>query len=616
MLAGGYGMIRESHVKKQNIPANAKLVVLGGPAMLIGLGGGAASSMASGASDASLDFASVQRDNAEMQRRCQEVIDTCWSLGNDNPILSIHDVGAGGLSNALPELVSASSRGAKLKLREIPNDESSMSPMSIWCNESQERYVLAIGDKKIKQFEKFCKRERAPFAILGSSTEKEQLILDDSFFKNRVIDIPMSILLGEIPKKIKNVISETNENKKFQTDSLEIEKTVERILRLPSVGSKSFLITIGDRSISGLAVRDQMVGPWQVPVSDCAITSSSYYDFIGEAMAIGERSPVALIDAPASGRMAISEAILNIAAARIQKIEDISLSANWMAACGESGEDVKLYNTVSAISQLCQELGICIPVGKDSLSMSTVWVNEKKQRKVIAPVSLNISAFSRVIDVRQSLTPQLINDHESLLLFIDLANGKKRLGGSALCQVYNKTSNETPDLENAKILIAFFQSLQILNESNLISAYHDRSDGGLFVTLCEMAFAGHIGIDINLNSSGDLIENLFNEELGAVIQIHKKNEKIIKKVFVESGLDQKMIHTIGTINKNYKFNIKFNKKDVFIAEMSDLHGKWSETSYQLQALRDNPECAKQEYESITNQNDPGIFVKIPVSYTH
>ena len=611
MLAGGYGMIRESHVKKQNIPANAKLVVLGGPAMLIGLGGGAASSMASGASDASLDFASVQRDNAEMQRRCQEVIDTCWSLGNDNPILSIHDVGAGGLSNALPELVSASSRGAKLKLREIPNDESSMSPMSIWCNESQERYVLAIGDKKIKQFEKFCKRERAPFAILGNSTEKEQLILDDSFFKNRVIDIPMSILLGEIPKKIKNVISETNENKKFQTDSLEIEKTVERILRLPSVGSKSFLITIGDRSISGLTVRDQMVGPWQVPVSDCAITSSSYYDFIGEAMAIGERSPVALIDAPASGRMAISEAILNIAAARIQKIEDISLSANWMAACGEFGEDVKLYNTVSAISQLCQELGICIPVGKDSLSMSTVWVNEKKQRKVIAPVSLNISAFSRVIDVRQSLTPQLINDHESLLLFIDLANGKKRLGGSALCQVYNKTSNETPDLENAKILIAFFQSLQILNESNLISAYHDRSDGGLFVTLCEMAFAGHIGIDINLNSSGDLIENLFNEELGAVIQIHKKNEKIVKEVFSQSGLDQKTIHTIGTINKNYKFNIKFNKKDVFIAEMSDLHGKWSETSYQLQALRDNPECAKQEYESITNQNDPGIFVKIP-----
>ena len=306
MLAGGYGMIRESHVKKQNIPANAKLVVLGGPAMLIGLGGGAASSMASGASDASLDFASVQRDNAEMQRRCQEVIDTCWSLGNDNPILSIHDVGAGGLSNALPELVSASSCGAKLKLREIPNDESSMSPMGIWCNESQERYVLAISDKKIKQFEKFCKRERAPFAILGNSTEKEQLILDDSFFKNRVIDIPMSILLGEIPKKIKNVISETNENKKFQTDSLEIEKTVERILRLPSVGSKSFLITIGDRSISGLAVRDQMVGPWQVPVADCAITSSSYYDFIGEAMAIGERSPVALIDAPASGRMAIS----------------------------------------------------------------------------------------------------------------------------------------------------------------------------------------------------------------------------------------------------------------------------------------------------------------------
>ena len=608
MLAGGYGMIRESHIAKRNIPSNVKLVVLGGPAMLIGLGGGAASSMASGKSDASLDFASVQRDNAEMQRRCQEVIDGCWSFGNDNPILSIHDVGAGGLSNALPELVSASSRGAKLELREIPNDELSMSPMGIWCNESQERYVLAIASEKITQFEKLCRRERAPFAILGFSTERKRLILDDSFFNNRAIDIPMSILLGEIPKNTKNVTSQTNKNKKIQTSSLEIEKIIDRILKLPAVASKSFLITIGDRSISGLVVRDQMVGPWQVPVSDCAITSSSYYDYIGEAMAIGERSPIALIDAPASCRMALSEAILNIAAARILKIEDISLSANWMAACGEPGEDAKLYAAVSAISRLCKELGICIPVGKDSLSMSTMWSDGEEQKKVIAPISLNISAFSRVIDVRQSLTPQLIKDQESILLFIDLANEKKRLGGSALCQVYNEASSETPDLENAKILTAFFQSIQILNESGLINAYHDRSDGGLFVTLCEMAFAGHTGIDINLNLSGDLIENLFNEELGVVIQVNKNNEKSIKEVFTQSGLNEEIIHNIGTTNKNYKFKLKFNGKDVFNTEIEKLHGKWSDTSYQLQVLRDNPECAKQEYESITNKNDPGIFV--------
>ena len=608
MLAGGYGMIRESDVKKEDISNDTKLIVLGGPAMLIGLGGGAASSMASGTSDASLDFASVQRDNAEMQRRCQEVIDGCWSLGNNNPILSIHDVGAGGLSNALPELVGASNQGARLKLREIPNDELSMSPMGIWCNESQERYVLAITAEKIKEFEKLCRRERAPFAILGNSTKKKQLILDDAHYKNRAIDIPMSMLLGDLPKTKKNVSSSLQKNQNFETSKLDLKMTIDRVLKLPAVASKSFLITIGDRSVSGLVVRDQMVGPWQVPVADCAITSSSFYDFTGEAMAVGERAPIALIDAPASGRMALSEAILNISASRILKIEDISLSANWMAACGELEEDAKLYSTVSAVSQLCKELGICIPVGKDSLSMSTVWTEKKIQKKVIAPISLNISAFSRVLDVRQSLTPQLKNDETSILLFIDLANGKKRLGGSALCQVYHEISNETPDLEDSKTLAAFFQSIQILNESGLITAYHDRSDGGLFVTLCEMAFASHTGIDININFNGNLIENLFNEELGAIIQINKSDENNVRKTFVQAGLDAKNIHAIGMINNDYKFNLTFNKQQVLSAEIKELHRKWIETSYQLQSLRDNPKCAKQEYENNVNEHDPGIFV--------
>jgi len=393
MLAGGYGMIREPHIQKQNIPDGAKLIVLGGPAMLIGLGGGAASSMASGTSDASLDFASVQRDNAEMQRRCQEVIDRCWSLGKSNPILSIHDVGAGGLSNAMPELVSASDRGAKLELRDIPNDEPGMSPMGVWCNESQERYVLAISAEHIDQFIQLCQRERAPYATLGNASENEQLVLNDSHFKNKAIDIPMSVLLGKMPGMKRDVICEPNQHNDFDSSSLDINETIDRILHLPTVASKSFLITIGDRSISGLVVRDQMVGPWQVPVADCAVTSSSYYDYIGEAMAIGERPPIALINAPASGRMAIAEAIMNISAARILKLNDIALSANWMAACGEPDQDANLYSTVSAVSQLCKELGIAIPVGKDSLSMNTVWTDEQQEKKVTSPISLKHNCF-------------------------------------------------------------------------------------------------------------------------------------------------------------------------------------------------------------------------------
>jgi phosphoribosylformylglycinamidine synthase len=609
MLAGGYGMIRESHVDKQDIPVGSKLIVLGGPAMLIGLGGGAASSMASGTSDASLDFASVQRDNPEMQRRCQEVIDRCWSLGDQNPIISIHDVGAGGLSNAMPELVSASNRGAQLELRKIPNDEPGMSPMGVWCNESQERYVLAISSEQLDRFIMLCERERAPYAILGEATEKEQLVLNDAHFNNQAIDIPMSVLLGKMPAMQREAHMAVNDLPDFDTSTLELEESINRILHLPTVASKNFLITIGDRSISGLVVRDQMVGPWQVPVADCAVTSASYFDYIGEAMAIGERAPIAIANAPASGRMAIAEAIMNISAARILKLDDIALSANWMAACGEPEQDAKLYATVAAVSSLCKELGIAIPVGKDSLSMNTVWSeHDQQQKKVTSPLSLNITAFARVADVRQSLTPQLYRDDTTVLIYIDLANGRQRLGGSALCQVYEQFGNETPDLEDAAVLINFFKSMQILIESDLLLAYHDRSDGGLFVTLVEMAFAGHTGIDIKLEQVEDIIASLFNEELGAVIQVRKEDEESVKQTFISAGLDEKSIQSIGSINNEYTFNLTHNDNDILNLSISALHKKWSATSYQLQSLRDNPECARQEFEHVGEKDDSGLFL--------
>jgi len=608
MLAGGYGMIRDTHVHKQDIPAGAKLVVLGGPAMLIGLGGGAASSMASGSSDASLDFASVQRDNPEMERRCQEVIDRCWALGDSNPIISIHDVGAGGLSNAMPELVSASNRGAQLELREIPNDEPGMSPMGVWCNESQERYVLAIAADQLDRFESLCKRERAPYAILGNATDKEQLVLNDAHFNNQAIDIPMSVLLGEMPSIQREAKSENTQHSEFETSILDLQESIDRVLKLPTVASKSFLITIGDRSISGLVVRDQMVGPWQVPVADCAVTSSSYFDYIGEAMSIGERTPLALTNAAASGRMAIAEAIMNISAARILNLDDIALSANWMAACGEPDQDAKLYDTVAAVSNLCKELGIAIPVGKDSLSMNTVWSENDQQQKVTSPLSLNITAFARVADVRQSLTPQLQQDEDSIILFIDLANGKQRLAGSALCQVYEQFGKEAPDLDDSFLLIGFFQALQILNESDYILAYHDRSDGGLFVTLAEMAFAGHTGIDIELEETDNIIASLFNEELGAVIQIKREHEESVKQTFVNAGINEQLLHTIGTVNSDYSFKLKHIDANNLSLPLDELHKKWAATSFQIQALRDNPTCAQQEYDVIGSMTDSGLFV--------
>jgi phosphoribosylformylglycinamidine synthase len=608
MLAGGYGMIRSSHACKNEIPAGAKIIVLGGPAMLIGLGGGAASSMASGESDESLDFASVQRGNAEIQRRCQEVIDRCWAMAENNPIVSIHDVGAGGLSNALPELVSDSDRGARFELRNIPNDEPGMSPMEVWCNESQERYVLAIKPEETDVFESLCKRERAPYAILGEATHDEQLILDDAHFNNRPIDMPMSILLGKMPHTSRNALHTHTGPVPFDSNSIELDQAVERILRLPTVADKRFLITIGDRTVSGLVVRDQMVGPWQVPVADCAVTVSSYDAYVGEAMAIGERTPIALLDAPASGRMAVGEAITNIITARIINLDDIALSANWMAACGDQDEDARLFDTVQAVSQLCIELGIAIPVGKDSLSMNTVWHDDENQKQVTSPLSLNITAFARVADIRLSLTPQLLTDEtDTELILIDLGCGKNRLGGSALTQVYNQVAGTAPDLDDAALLKGLFRSVQLLNEMGLVLAYHDRSDGGLFVTLCEMAFAGHTGLAINLEED-DVIAALFNEELGAVIQIRREDSQSVLNTLCKSGLDQAQVHVIGSLNEDMQLRIAHRGNVIFSEDILTLHRLWSGTTYHMQSMRDNPVCAQQEYDRILDRDDHGLFV--------
>ncbi len=618
MLAGGYGMIRNAHVEKGNIPAGAKIIVLGGPAMLIGLGGGAASSMTSGENEENFDFASVQRDNPEMERRCQEVIDACWSLDEANPIISIHDVGAGGLSNALPELVNDSHRGATFELRKIPNDEPGMSPLAVWCNESQERYVLAIAPESVSLFTYFCEREKAPFALLGEATKEQHLTLNDELFNNKAVDLPLSILLGKMPRMQRDVQTQTQTYSQFKTEGLELKKTVHRILHLPAVADKHFLITIGDRSISGLVARDQMVGPWQTPVADCAVTSSAFNAYTGEAMAMGERAPIALIDAPASGRMAIGEAITNIAAARILQLEDIVFSANWIAACGQNDEDAKIFYTVQAVSKLCQELGICIPVGKDSLSMNTVWLDQDSglQKQVISPLSLIITAFSPAVDVRQSLTPELkTNQGETRLLLIDLGLGKNRLGGSCLTQVYQDIFGNTPDVENVHDLKVFFRSIQLLNESGLILAYHDRSDGGLFTTLCEMAFVARQGINIKLDplcpdSSDNIIPTLFNEELGAVIQIRSKDLGEVYRVFKDAEFLQDHIHDIGTLNQERQLKIIKNDETIFEEAILSLHRSWSETTFRMQTLRDNPVAAKQEYDRLLDNDDNGLFVDI------
>lgn len=611
MIAGGMGNIRPGNVNKEFIPADALIIVLGGPAMLIGLGGGAASSRVSGAGSESLDFASVQRGNPEMQRRCQEVINSCCAM-EENPVLSIHDVGAGGLSNAVPEILHDSGRGGWIELTAIPNADSSMSPLQIWCNEAQERYVLALSRVSLALFSSLCKREHCPFAVIGHATESEQLVLYNNKNDCKAIDIPMALLFGKPPKMHRIVNSMQSTTKCFDLQEIDIHEAAGRVLQLPVVGSKNFLITIGDRSITGLVVRDQMVGPWQVAVSDVAVTASGFRSIHGEAMAMGERAPVAVINASASGRMAVCEAITNLAAASIDSLAEVKLSANWMAAAGSDGQDAALYQTVRAIGlELCPELGIAIPVGKDSLSMKTVWQEGDQKTVVTAPVSLIVSAFAPVSDTRRTLTPQLVRDQGNTdLILIDLGCGRNRLGGSALAQVYSQIGTECPDLDDPGRFKAFFRCIQTLNLQHRLLAYHDRSDGGLFVTLCEMAFAGRCGIQVALDDLGqDPLAALFAEELGAVVQVRRDDTSTVLKTLDEAGLGQ-CRHVIGSPNSQRRIRFEYRGHCLFTDSRANLQQDWSRTSFYMQSLRDNPECAKNEFEAIGDDQDPGLIAEL------
>ncbi|MDX1705625.1 phosphoribosylformylglycinamidine synthase [Pseudidiomarina sp.] len=612
MLAGGLGNIRETHVEKGEIPVGAKLVVLGGPAMNIGLGGGAASSMASGTSTEDLDFASVQRENPEMERRCQEVIDRCWQLGDKNPIAFIHDVGAGGLSNAMPELVSDGGRGGKFELRKIPNDEPGMSPLEIWCNESQERYVLAIAPDRMEIFEKICERERAPFAVIGEATEEEHLTVSDRHFDNKPIDLPLDVLLGKPPKMHRDAQSKQAAGEPLNRDGIKLSEAAKRLLRLPAIAEKTFLITIGDRTVTGLVARDQMVGPWQIPVADVAVTAASYDSYAGEAMSLGERTPLALLNFAASGRMAVGEALTNIAAADIGDLKHVKLSANWMAAAGHPGEDAGLYEAVKAVGEeLCPALGITIPVGKDSMSMKTRWQEADGDKSVTSPLSLVITAFGRVRDVRRTLTPQLRTDKgSSKLMLIDLGSGKNRLGGSALAQVYRQLGEQTPDVDQAELLAGFFTATQKLVRDKKLMAYHDRSDGGLFVTVAEMAFAGHCGVEIELDNLGDDdLAVLFSEELGAVIQVADEDLDSVKQAYAEAGLEH-CIHTIGRPVREDVVRFTRHGEEILSHMRSHYRAVWAETTDQMQRLRDNPACADEEFEAKRKLDDPGLSAEL------
>jgi phosphoribosylformylglycinamidine synthase len=609
MIAGGYGNIRADHVDKPEFKPGAQLIVLGGPAMLIGLGGGAASSMATGSSSADLDFASVQRMNPEVERRCQEVIDQCWQQGDNNPIAFIHDVGAGGLSNALPELVKDGGTGGHFQLRKVPNDEPGMAPVAIWCNEAQERYVLAIEPRDLTRFLEICHRERCPVAVVGEAIEDKAITVSDSYFKNDPVDLPMSVLFGKAPKMHRVAERQQAEGQPFATDNLNIEDAVFQVLRHPTVASKNYLITIGDRTVGGMVARDQMVGPWQIPVADCAVTTVTYDSTAGEAMAMGERTPLALINAPASGRMAIGEAITNIAAARIGQMQDIKLSANWMSAAGHPGEDEKLYRAVQAVGmELCPALGITIPVGKDSMSMRTTWTDGSEDKAVTSPMSLIITAFSPVLDVRKTLTPQLRTDvGETQLLLLDLGAGAMRMGGSILAQVNQQMGDTAPDLDNPALLKNFFDAMQVSLEQGDILAYHDRSDGGLLATLVEMSFAGRVGISVDVfGLGGDPIAALFNEELGAVIQVSAEHTNAVAERFSDAGVD---VHLLGGLNNHQTVDIINKKQPLFKRPRADLQRTWTETSYRMAALRDNADCAREEFENIAS-DDPGLSASL------
>jgi phosphoribosylformylglycinamidine synthase len=634
MIAGGVGNISSEQVTKSKATNKSLLIQLGGPGMLIGLGGGAASSMDTGSNVESLDFASVQRGNAEIQRRAQEVIDRCWALGESNPVISIHDVGAGGLSNALPELVHGSNCGGRIKLREIPNEEPGMSPLQVWCNEAQERYVLAVSAGNFALFKKICERERCPFAVIGEATTEPQLRVEDSVYNNWPVDMELEVLLGKPPKMTRHVSHHARALPSFVVNDIDLLDAVNRVLRLPAVADKTFLISIGDRTVGGLSARDQMVGPWQIPVADVAVTLMGYKTVRGEAFAMGERAPLAVINPKASARMAVAEAITNIAAAPIISLGDVKLSCNWMAAAGHPGEDAALFDAVHAVAmELCPQLGISIPVGKDSLSMKTVWEDNGKRKEVVAPLSLVVSAFAPVPDVSKTLTPQLRTDSgETELILIDLGNGKNRLGGSALAQVYKQTGNEAPDVDDPQRLKAFFNVMQNLNRENKLLAYHDRSDGGLLVALCEMAFAGHVGITANLDElcydplcndvegqerqpeillpgryQERILQVLFNEELGAVVQIRAADHKPVMQALSEAGLSS---HVLGGLNKSDELRLVRNAKVIFSETRAKLQRVWSETTYHMQRMRDNPEAAQQEYDRILDGGNPGLHAQL------
>jgi len=612
MIAGGLGAMRAEHIDKLDLPATTQLIVIGGPAMLIGLGGGAASSMASGASTAELDYASVQRDNAEMERRCQEVIDRCWQLGSHNPILSVHDVGAGGLSNALPELVEGSDRGARLELRTIPCDDPGMSPMEIWCNEAQERYVLAVAADRLDEFRALCERERCPMAVVGEVIDERRLVVGDGYFDDTPVDMPMPLLFGKPPKMLREVHHRPFHKPELDLDGVTVRDAAHRILLLPAVADKTFLITIGDRSVGGMVARDQMVGPWQVPVADVAVTLQDYHGYHGEAMAMGERTPLALIDAPASGRMAVGEAITNIAAARIGALAEVRLSANWMAAAGAPGEDAALYETVRAVAmELCPALGVAIPVGKDSLSMQTVWRQGDETVEMTAPLSLIVSAFAPVLDAGRTLTPQLRTDcGDSDLILIDLGKGRNRLAGSALAQVYKQAGHQAPDLNDPQALKTFFGVIQDLNQDGLLLAYHDRSDGGLFATLCEMCFAARTGMLITLDDVGDEpFAALFSEELGAVVQVRHCDTDTVLESLHQVGLGRHS-HVIGTLRDDDRLIFTHRQREILAESVCELQRLWSETTWRMQTLRDNPHCASEEYDSILDRKDPGLNVAL------
>ena len=614
MLAGGIGNIREDQTAKHTLEPGTLLIVLGGPGMRIGLGGGAASSMTSGSNAASLDFDSVQRGNPEMERRAQEVIDRCWASGADNPILAIHDIGAGGLSNAMPELADLSGHGARLSLQKVPVEEKGMSPLEVWCNESQERYAIAIAPESLEKFDAFCRRERCPYAVLGTISEDGTLVVEGREGEERAVEMPMEVLLGKPPRMHRDVKSVNRPLSDFNPGSMTLKQALYSVLRHPTVGNKSFLITIGDRTVGGLVSRDQMVGPWQVPVADCAVTNVNFTGFAGEAMAVGERTPVAVIDSAAASRMAIGEAIMNIAAADIE-LPLVKLSANWMAACGAEGEDAKLFAAVKSASLFCQSLGISIPVGKDSCSMRTAWKDGDQQKCVTSPVSLIASAAAPVTDVRLTLTPQLRMDKPSVLLAFDMGAGSNRMGASILAQTAQSFGSQAPDVADPEVLAKFVALLRKLTLAGCVYAYHDRSDGGLAATLSEMMFASHCGMDIKLDHllavskrNPSALETLFNEELGAVLQVPADRIKDVRAAVSAAGLSS-YFAIIGEPNSSEVLQVSAYGEVLLAEKRTDLMAAWCEVSHAIARGRDNPACADSEFAVQTSSATRGLYVE-------